>query len=156
MKSTKQSSTHTGGVSSRAVDGNRNSNYSHLSCTKTNRDQNPWWRVDLGGRHVVGNVKVTNRGDCCSSRLRNVEVRVGDVDRHMDNDLCAYFAGIFAAGERRTLSCPVPIIGRYVYISLRVQEWLSLCEVEVYSPDPGTSTKSNISSSHDYRLDGST
>ena len=87
MKPTNQSSTGFGGVSSRATDGNKNSNYYGLSCTHTNRDQNPWWRVDLGGRHIIGNVKITNRGDCCSSRLRNVEVRVGDIDAPKDNNL---------------------------------------------------------------------
>ena len=57
---------------------------------------------------------------------------------------CTYFAGVFGAAERKTLSCAVPVIGRYVYISLRVQEWLTLCEVEVYSPDPGTMGKNEF------------
>ena len=86
-KPTKQSSTGWSGPSSKAVDGNKNTFYHARSCTHTHRDAKPWWRVDLGGRHVVGNIKITNRGDCCSSRLRSVEVRVGDVDSVVGNQL---------------------------------------------------------------------
>ena len=48
------------------------------SCTHTKYQQSPWWRVDLQKREVVRKVSLTNRGDCCAERLRNVEVRVGD------------------------------------------------------------------------------
>ena len=57
---------------------------------------------------------------------------------------------MFGAGERRMLSCPVPVVGRYVYISLRTQDWLTLCEVEVYSPDPGNLGKYSIVYFYDF------
>ena len=84
-KPTRQSSTGWSGLSSRAVDGRRDSNYHKGSCTHTQKAQNPWWRVDLGGNHVIGYLKITNRGDCCSNRLRNVEVRVGSIDKPKAN-----------------------------------------------------------------------
>lgn len=48
------------------------------------------------------------------------------------------------AGETTVLSCAVPLVGRYVYVSLRANEWLTLCEVEVYSPDASKKSHSLI------------
>ena len=79
-QNTRQSSTGWGGSSSRAVDGNRNSQWGGRSCTHTHRQHNAWWRVDLGADYKVGMVKVTNRGDCCGNRLSNLDIRVGNTD----------------------------------------------------------------------------
>ena len=85
-KSTRQSSTAAGGSSSRAVDGNKNSQWNERSCTHTNRQRGAWWRVDLGGSYQVGKVKLTNRGDCCWDRLSNFDIRVGNVDNNPDRN----------------------------------------------------------------------
>ena len=66
------------GNASRAVDGSTNSIFGADSCTHTKYQKNPWWKVDLQKREVVRKVSLTNRGDCCAERLRQVEVRVGD------------------------------------------------------------------------------
>ena len=42
-----QSSTAYGGVARRAVDGNAAQSYSSGSCTYTDTESDPWWRVDL-------------------------------------------------------------------------------------------------------------
>ena len=81
-KNTKQSSTGYGGDSKRAVDGNKNNRYGGRSCTHTNRQTRAWWRVDLGSIQKVGNVKITNRGDCCDDRLKNFDIRVGNTDNN--------------------------------------------------------------------------
>ena len=81
-KPTKQSTSGYNGGSGKAVDGNRATGYGHGSCTHTQRQQGPWWRVDLGKSMPIGHVRVTNRGDCCANRLREVEIRVGDTDNN--------------------------------------------------------------------------
>lgn len=50
-----------------AVDGNKDTNIFHGSCSSTedSKDSNPFWSVDLGQLINVGFVQVTNRGDCC-------------------------------------------------------------------------------------------
>ena len=73
-----QSSTCCGGVPSRGNDGNANPSWGGRSCTATQRQGRPWWRVDLQRVTTVGKVKITNRNDCCWNRLRNVQVRVGN------------------------------------------------------------------------------
>ncbi len=75
-KRTSQSSTRYGGESKRAVDRNKLTNYFSSSCTHTASTNKPWWKVDLGQRYLVSNLKITNRGDCCGSRLSNFDVKV--------------------------------------------------------------------------------
>ena len=79
-KQTTQSSTNAGGVSSRAVDGNPSMDWGQSSCTHTNTENNPWWRVDLGSSLVVGEVFVVNRycGGPCGDRLIGFEVWIGE------------------------------------------------------------------------------
>lgn len=130
---TRQSSTGFGGASSRGVDGNKNSQWGGGSCTHTNKNNRPWWRVDLGSVQQVKKVQLTNRGDCCSNRLRQIEIKVGNVDGNPNaNALCKYHAGAFGKGQTKPIVCPKPMSGRYVYVMLRVREYLTLCEVEVF------------------------
>ena len=81
-KPTRQSTTAHGGVSARAVDGNRNTQWNGRSCTHTSRQSRPWWRVDLQSIQNVKKVRLTNRGDCCFNRLRQIEIRVGMRDNN--------------------------------------------------------------------------
>ena len=81
-KNATQSSTSWKWDASRAVDGNRNSRW-WTTCTRTRRERNAWWRVDLGESlpvHVV-NI-VSGRGT-----LRNFKISVGDVDDPNTNPL---------------------------------------------------------------------
>ncbi|SHJ76445.1 Por secretion system C-terminal sorting domain-containing protein [Reichenbachiella agariperforans] len=75
-KSTSQSSTAHGGLSSRAVDGNTSGVWSHGSVTHTNAESNPWWEVDLGGAYEVDEIVLYNRTNCCMDRLSNFTVSV--------------------------------------------------------------------------------
>ena len=72
-----QSSTDNSGSAARAVDGNTASSWSSRSCTHTNTEY-AWWRVDLGNDFDISGIKITNRGDCCETRLRLFEIRIGN------------------------------------------------------------------------------
>ena len=67
------------GKSAHAVDGNSNNRIYGASCTRTNNEANPWWRVDLEQERNVFEVKVVNRGDCCGSYLTGFQVRIGEL-----------------------------------------------------------------------------
>lgn len=75
-KTTTQTSTQFGGVSSRAVDGNVAGHFSDGSVTHTGNptgtDPQPYWQVDLGQDFVVGTIRVWNRQD----ELETDEVQV--------------------------------------------------------------------------------
>eukprot|EP00795_Rhopilema_esculentum_P016407 gene16407-7813_t len=49
---------------------------------------------------------------------------------------CTHYPGTFGAGETKTLYCSTPLTGQYVYVWLKGEDHLTLCEVEVFSPDP--------------------
>ena len=73
---TAQSSTYEVYSSSRAVDGNRNTNLASGSCSLTHYNSYAWWRVDLGAVYTIGTVRITNRDTSCSL-LNNFDVKVG-------------------------------------------------------------------------------
>ena len=64
-KPTKQSTVTDNGRPSRAVDGNRNTDFFSLSCTHSANITGNWWQVDLGAVYEIWDVVITNRGDCC-------------------------------------------------------------------------------------------
>ena len=79
-QSSMQSSTDLGGSSSRAVDGGTSKDYSLDSCTHSNLESNPWWRVDLGSSRLVGEVVLVNRNctGACADRLKEFEIWIGE------------------------------------------------------------------------------
>eukprot|EP00662_Eupelagonemidae_sp_cell21_P057995 gene57995-biopygen97614 len=78
---TAQSSSFAGGASGRAVDGDATTFWRDGSCTHTEGQTDPWWRVDLGAQHNVCTVRITNRADsCCTDRLNGFEVRAGQTE----------------------------------------------------------------------------
>ncbi len=70
-KSTFQSSTYASSTGAeKVVDGNE-STFNH-----TQKENNPWWEVDLGSIKNIKEVKIWNRGDCCQNRLQNFDIRI--------------------------------------------------------------------------------
>ena len=53
----------------RAVDGNRNTDWGGGSCTHTNTESNPWWKLDFGQARSVRSVTVWNRGTAVKTGL---------------------------------------------------------------------------------------
>ncbi|XP_078249227.1 uncharacterized protein LOC110084815 [Pogona vitticeps] len=125
-------------VAGNAVDGNCNGDFNNgRSCTHTNLEPGPWWYVDLGSRYVISTVVVKNRGDCCNTRLSGAQIHVGDSvpvlgPAHSQcNSLCGTITGDIPGGVS-TIYCR-GLKGRYVSIFVpHRNEYLSLCEVEVY------------------------
>ncbi|XP_027868790.1 fucolectin-3-like [Xiphophorus couchianus] len=118
----------------KAIDGNRNSNLKKGSCTYTDTESNPWWRVDLLDSYVVTQVIVTNRGDCCEERINGAEIRIGNAlqNNGVENPLAATISSI-PTGDSQVINISGRMEGRYVTIVIPGSEkTLSLCEVEVY------------------------
>jgi hypothetical protein len=138
-KPTVQSSTSSGGYSSRAVDGNSDGVFDNKSCSSTMKQDDPWWYVDLKQSATVKKVIVYNRSDCCGDRLRNFEVRVGDVmpkgSSWSGNPQCGQKHGgdlEEIGGGSLAVSCDGNMVGRYVVIVLPGKDKiLTLCEVKV-------------------------
>jgi len=75
-KHTSQSSEGWGGSSSRAVDGNISGNWGQRSVTHTQRDVNPWWKVNLEQSYNIDQIGVHLRTDCCTDRSIGFIVQV--------------------------------------------------------------------------------
>ncbi|GMH44428.1 hypothetical protein BSKO_12380 [Bryopsis sp. KO-2023] len=128
-KPTMQSSTDFDGVSSRAVDGNKNANYPKKSCTHTQNGANPWWVVNLGESHVVTRVVITNRGDCCSERLSGFSIKIGNDYRFLLNPACV--TGASQGKGTKPWTCN--LVGKFVAIEIpKAKATLTLCEVQVW------------------------
>ncbi|XDV26411.1 hypothetical protein PO909_030139 [Leuciscus waleckii] len=129
-----QSSIYGGAGAQRAVDGNSNSLYSLGSCSHTNADRDPWWRVDLGEKYKVTRVSITNLADAPATRINGAQIRIGNSleNNGNNNELAATVVSI-PLGETKTFEFK-PIKGQYVNIIIPGRnEYLHLCEVEVFS-----------------------
>jgi hypothetical protein len=76
-KTATQSSTGSGGLPSRAVDGNTSGVWANGSVTHTNNDVHAWWHVDLGQVEPISTIKVWNRVEF-PERLSSFYVFVSD------------------------------------------------------------------------------
>ncbi|XP_065051329.1 uncharacterized protein LOC135681005 [Rhopilema esculentum] len=130
-KPTKQSSTFNGSVPSIAVDGNS----SNMFCSQTGFQTKPWWRVELMDTYTIEYVSITSRRDCCWSRLRMLQVKVGYSPSHAHNKHCAFHSGSFGQGETKDFFCSTMARGSYVSIQLLASGYLSLVEVQVFVID---------------------
>ncbi|XP_064196304.1 uncharacterized protein LOC135257470 isoform X2 [Anguilla rostrata] len=129
-----QSSTYGSAYARRAIDGNRDGDYYHGSCSHTEGETNPWWRVDLLGVHRVSSVIISNRGDGFSERLNDAEIHIGNSleNNGNDNPTCAVISTI-PPWEPVSFNCS-GMVGRYINVLLRgYTQFLTLCEVEVYA-----------------------
>ncbi|XP_051728521.1 fucolectin-1 isoform X3 [Ctenopharyngodon idella] len=129
-----QSTTYPQSGAQNAVDGNRNSIFSRLSCSATNADRDPWWRVDLLEVYKITRVSITNRGDCCPERINGAQIRIGScLENNGNNNQLAATVASIPSGETQTFEFQ-PITGRYVNIFIPGRsEYLTLCEVEVFA-----------------------
>ncbi|XP_077096490.1 uncharacterized protein LOC143747552 [Siphateles boraxobius] len=129
-----QSSIFNQGGAQKAVDGNRNPLFSQGSCSHTNADRDPWWRVDLGEVYEVTRVSITNIADCCATRITGAQIRIGNsLENNGNNNELAEAVVSMSLGETKTFKF-MSIKGRYVNIIIPGRnEYLVLCEVEVFS-----------------------
>ncbi|XDV35083.1 hypothetical protein PO909_005120 [Leuciscus waleckii] len=128
-----QSSTYSTDVAQRAVDGNMDSNYNLGSCTCTNAEKKPWWRVDLGKVYRVTRVRITGSVEY-SVYINGAQIRIGNsLENNGNNNEVAANVGSIPAGVTTMFEFK-PINGRYVNILLPSDSaYLILCEVEVFA-----------------------
>ncbi|KAG8550452.1 hypothetical protein GDO81_025393 [Engystomops pustulosus] len=121
------------GMAINAIDGNPDTDYYHGSCFHTHTELSPWWRVDLLRSYRISRITITNRGDCCRSRINGAEILVGDslTNNGNNNPRCAVVTSL-PDGGTQTYYCR-NMVGRYVNIVLTGKtECLHLCEVQVF------------------------
>jgi F5/8 type C domain len=125
----------------RAVDGSSNGNLYAASTTHTQLENNPWWEVRLGAQHAVSMVRVWNRTDCCSDRLKNFLVIYSDL---YGTELMR--ASVNGGTQQIDVPLAVQNVAR-IRVQLTQPNYLSLSEVQVFPALPtndGFDTASSI------------
>ncbi|XP_073227861.1 uncharacterized protein [Porites lutea] len=138
-KPTRQSSTYRDADSEKAVDGNLGTGFSpdNRQCAHTNKDNPSWWWVDLGSDNVpVSEVLLVNRFSPLAQvqeRNKDLVLTLGQNDDVVNNSACngryTFIQFIASAVCHRN---PLTT-GRYFGIKTTKRQFLTLCEVEVYS-----------------------
>jgi len=55
-----------------AINGNTDDLYDDHTCSHTNEENEPWWKVTFNYDILVREVLIINRGDCCGKCLIHV------------------------------------------------------------------------------------
>ncbi|XP_046368473.2 uncharacterized protein LOC124143516 [Haliotis rufescens] len=144
-----------------AVDGNFDNQFvTGRSCySSATGDLNPTLYIDLGAYYYINSVIITNRGDCCAERLRNINVStlLKDPFRYLEYPkLCGTITGNVAAGADTTVNCNQPTVARYIQIRktsmVDSNDLLTLCEVQVTGRFASHSEVTNKSVDNDVAL----
>ena len=75
-----QSGTNYGGVASRALDLNSNTNWTGNSVTHTKGGSNNWWNWELTEALPITKITLWGRRDCCQSRIKGATLMAYDTD----------------------------------------------------------------------------
>ncbi len=131
-KLAEQSSTAYNGAASRAIDGNTNGNWNSGTITHTANTYQPWWQVRLGADYEIGEIKIWNRTNCCSSRLNNFDVFV-----YNNAGIQVFKTTITDTPSPSVTINTGGVIGARVRVKLKGTNPLSLAEVEVFGESSG-------------------
>ncbi|XP_065061757.1 fucolectin-1-like [Rhopilema esculentum] len=118
-------------VASFGNDGDRGGDWER--CSITNSDMAPWWQVDLTRQAAVTSIQIRSGVTWEPEKINPFDVSVGDDSSNggRNNALCVE-SGTLASGELKKFDCPRLLFGRYVTVFLNRQEYLQVCELEVY------------------------
>ncbi|XP_045179391.2 uncharacterized protein LOC123539003 [Mercenaria mercenaria] len=108
------------------VDGNRASNW---PCACTLPSHHPYAVIDLQQAFDIYSMYIVNRGDCCPERLHNLAVFVGN----STSSLTLVARHPAPIGADCTIVFDQPVNGRYVKLLIESDDYLTICELEIYS-----------------------
>jgi hypothetical protein len=125
----------------------------------TTTEANPWWTLDQKSSKPIVQLKITNRGDCCSERLHDFYVFVSDnpftstnpiITKNTSGVSSYYFPGL--AGSSVVLD--VNRNARYIRVQIPGSyQILSMAEVELTSGLIATLKKPVITNTRDNNSD---
>ena len=108
-----------------------------LSTFITVNEPFPWLEIELDTERLISGIVVLNRMDCCGTRLRELEVRVGNNpvplgypgEKLKTNVVAGHFAGPGVDGETYPIDFTPSVRGRYISLQLLVEDNLQIEEV---------------------------
>ncbi|XP_064120594.1 uncharacterized protein LOC135225213 [Macrobrachium nipponense] len=116
----------------KAIDGNDNS-YFHST-----HEKRPWWVIDLGSERVIYHIMILTRQDCCSERLHDLQIRLGNnLEMNGDfssSDLLYFYRGPYRKEDGFLMyTFAQGVKGRYLSLQIVAEEaeFLQLSTVKV-------------------------
>ncbi|CAL1530649.1 unnamed protein product [Lymnaea stagnalis] len=135
-----QSSLHDNHYAYLGNDGNNTDIFAAGHCQHTLFQDTPWWMVDLMGQFKIEKLVLTNRAEG-SDRLKNFAIDIFKTDPRQlpsfpsaTGQICYSQIAPLTNGTF-TWQCPAPIVGRFVRLVMFAQDYLHICELEVYVSD---------------------
>jgi hypothetical protein len=146
-----QSTTTSGGLASRGIDGNTSGSWGEGSTTHTGNAATEWWQVDLGGIKPIGHIRLWFREDCCHARNENLRIVVYDSTNVATRVVLwetnnAYItAGGYTTPRDLGFDLPTIVNGRVVYVAhlAGLPDYISLSECEVFNQPLAFDTLTN-------------
>ncbi|XP_067930974.1 fucolectin-1-like [Watersipora subatra] len=111
-----------------------------VSMAQTNKENNPWLRVDLQKMHCIWAVRILNRGDAqhqnTVERLRDVIITAANTEEELfyqvyPKSFCAEFKGILNQ-YFTTITCIQPMRAQFVQLQMFSNDFLHIYEFEVH------------------------
>lgn len=109
-----------------------------IACTE--KEQNPWWEVDLGATYSITSIKLHNRTNCCPERLGGFTILVSDQAFTENKGGTTFVANQPAPDGAKSYAGNAT--GRYVRIFLNGNSYLSIPEIQVLGIPTSTATTS--------------
>ncbi|KAL5013631.1 hypothetical protein ScPMuIL_007901, partial [Solemya velum] len=114
-----------------AVDGSNSGTFGDISCTHTQEEYRPWWRVDLGSLYKVRGFNIYNRREQ-PWRLMYFQVFIGNTT-DVESAQMIHEDKQQPPPNVTTVTLMEVAIGRYFFVRLPAKNSiLTLCEVEVF------------------------
>ena len=85
------------------------------------RENNPWLRIQLSRKETITSVTIRNRLDCCGERLENLEVRAG-TKKDNTNEIVGTFAGPGVTGGKHVVQFTKPVLADFLTFQLKKKE----------------------------------
>jgi hypothetical protein len=139
-----KTATASGGNAKLVIDGNTNGEYFDGSVLEAS-GPNAWWQIDLGSVKDIETLKLWNRTDCCSNRLRQFTVFVSN-EPFVSTDLIVTKRqpGVWSYYHPEQGGFPSALFigqnGRYVRVQQSNTDALNLAEVQVFGSETPLST----------------
>ncbi|XP_064604376.1 multiple epidermal growth factor-like domains protein 10 [Liolophura sinensis] len=120
-------------IASYAVDGKEGQELVDFTCTLTSKENNPWWRVDLGNYYYIQKIDVYNiLEENYKSYLSGFKIYISNsTSEGAFKELCYSHSGE-SIGKNISVTCVKALSGQFVIVEQPVHDTLTLCEVEVY------------------------
>ncbi|XP_045202041.2 fucolectin-1-like [Mercenaria mercenaria] len=106
-------------------------------CACSKIENYPSAVTDLGQSYTITKIHVFNRLDCCPGRLHDLVVYIGDDI----NSLALVARRTEPVGATYTFDFDEGVRGRYVKLQIEANEFLTICELEVFGCNQKVSNK---------------